>query len=97
MELKTIQRKIRGGHYTITDHALIESFKDGVDLDDILRVISTGKVVETYPDRQRILMHGKTRKKKSLHVVIEHTGEEPAIVTVYVPDLKLWTKGGLRK
>ena len=93
MKLRAIQNKIRTGHYTITDHALIESFKDGVDLDDILHVTLTGRVVETYPGRQRLLIGGRTAKKKRVHVVIEDTGREPAIVTVYVPDSKLWMKG----
>lgn len=36
MNIETIRAKIREGNFSIIDHALIESFKDGITFDDIL-------------------------------------------------------------
>jgi hypothetical protein len=75
----------------------LEAFKDGVDLGDILDVILTGKVIERYPTRNRVLVFGKTKKKQQLHVVVDYSDSEPVIVTVYVPNSQLWEKGKTRK
>ena len=95
--LKNIQKKIQKGQYFVTDHAIQESFSDNIDFQEVLNVIQTGECIETYSDRQRLLMAGKTKLGKMLHIVIDYSVFNPEIITVYKPDLREWKRGKVRK
>jgi len=56
MDIEQIRTKARAGSFNITDHAMIESFKDGISINDILYCIEHGKVIEEYPNRKRYLI-----------------------------------------
>ena len=98
MTIEEVRRKIKIGHFSVTDHALTESFKDEVTIDDILYCVNQGRIIEEYPTRKRCLIYGKLVEKVPLHVVIDYSYEEEInIVTVYIPDSREWINFQIRK
>jgi hypothetical protein len=58
----------------------------------------TGKIIERYPKRRRVLIYGKMPKGIPLHVVCDLS--QPgilAIVTCYIPDEEEWLEYQKRK
>lgn len=98
MKIKAIKARIEAGRFSITDHALTESFKDGVTITDILHALDHGRIIEEYPHRKRCLIYGKSATKVPIHLVVEYSWEEEIdIVTVYIPDPRQWANFLTRK
>lgn len=98
VQINEIRAKIKAGCFSITDHALTESFKDGVTVTDILYGLAHGKMIEEYPHRKRCLIYGKSKNKIPIHMVIDYSCEEELdIVTVYIPDPRQWMNHQTRK
>lgn len=98
MEIDAIRTCIRMGSFFVTDHALIEGFKDGISVADMLHVIQTGKVIERYLVRQRCLIYGRNADAIPVHVVVDFGTERSVdIVTTYIPQRDQWIKGQVRK
>jgi len=87
------QRKLR-----VSLHALWEAYKEGFQGKDIVHAIFKGRVIERYPDRDRVLISGPPAGSHlPLHVVCDYTdADEIVAVTVYVPSRSEW-KGRLGK
>ncbi len=101
-DIEDIREKFHNGEYAVSDHAILEARKDGIEPQTITKlewVATHGKVIEEYCDRQRILMYGELPKEKlPVHIVVEYSfREEPVIVTAYVPDSRYWIKFQIRK
>jgi len=101
-QLETIRERFRKGEYAVSDHAIIEARKDGIEPQTITKlewVAIHGKVVEEYPERERILVYAELPDETlPVHVVIEYAfPEEPVIVTAYFPDSRYWIKDQIRK
>ncbi len=73
----TNPREIRQGQWRISTHAAVEAAKDGVSPKDIKEIVFTGKIIESYPDRQRHLIYGvlPNMSNLSVHVVIDYSDE----------------------
>ncbi len=100
--IEDIREKFRNGEYAVSDHAIIEARKDGIEPHTVKKlewVAIHGKVVEEYSERQRILMYAELQEDKlPVHIVVEYSfREEPVVVTAYVPDSRYWTKFQIRK
>ena len=75
----------------ITTHAQIEAFKDGLLLKHLRHVFEQGEVIEIYPDDNRGLLYDEIAEYSlPVHIVVEDTPEEGAVVTAYVPDKGKW-------
>lgn len=60
IDIEHIKKKFLDGEYSISDHAIIEARKDGIEpntVDKLEWVAINGKVIEEYIDRQRILIY----------------------------------------
>ena len=54
MDLKEIQRLLRGGHYEVSFHAQQERLEEDLDLIQIeVAIIEHGELLEEYPDDPR--------------------------------------------
>jgi hypothetical protein len=100
--IEHIREKFRNGEYAVSDHAIIEARKDGIEPHTVKKlewVAIHGKVVEEYSERQRILMYAELQEDKlPVHIVVEYSfREEPVVVTAYVPDSRYWIKFQIRK
>ncbi|TAL25887.1 MAG: DUF4258 domain-containing protein [Nitrospirae bacterium] len=90
--IEKIRNFIQNEKYEYYTHAITEAKKDGVEPEDIVYVLLTGKIIEKYPDRQRVLVCGKTLSGLPLHVVCNHSDSDMIyIVTVYIPSDEEWT------
>ncbi len=77
--------------YRLYTHAVIEAKKDGVEPEDIVYVLLNGKVIEQYPERNRLLVYGKMLNNVPLHIVCNYSDSELLyIVTVYIPSSIEW-------
>jgi hypothetical protein len=77
----------------ITTHAQVEAFKDGLDLEDLRRVLELGRAIEDYPERSRILLFGRTLGAEiPVHIIVEVGEGEVVIVSSYVPDSREWIR-----
>jgi len=63
------------------------------------RVAVNGKIIEEYPDRERILIYSEIEEDAMpVHIVVDYSEpEEPVIVTSYIPDSRCWIKNKIRK
>jgi hypothetical protein len=92
-ELERLRQDILTGRrrLRITTHAQVEAAKDGLLLADLRHVFETGRIIETYPAEQRMLLYEKTTGHQiPVHVVLEVAPDSGIIVTAYVPDTKRW-------
>ncbi|QTA89084.1 DUF4258 domain-containing protein [Desulfonema magnum] len=97
-----ILARFKSGEYAVSDHAIIEGRKDGIDPKTIKKleyVAINGKIIEEYPERKRILIYSEIEEDNlPVHIVVDYSDlEEPVIVTSYVPDSKYWIKYQIRK
>lgn len=97
-----IRDKFKRGEYAVSDHAIVEGRKDGIDpntIDKLEKVAINGKIIEEYPERERILIYSEIEKYGiPVHIVVDYSElDEPVIVTSYVPDSKYWIKSQIRK
>lgn len=102
--IEKIRNFIQNEKYEYYTHAITEAKKDGVEPEDIIYVLLTGKIIGKYPERQRVLVCGKTLNGLPLHVVCNYSDSDMIyIVTVYIPSDDEWIssyqqrkKGGKR-
>lgn len=97
-----IKEQIKKGEYAVSDHAIIEARKDGIDpktVEKLEKVVLNGKIIEKYPERQRMLIYGVVVEDDlPVHIVVDYSEiEEPVFVTSYVPDSRYWIKFQIRK
>ncbi len=102
--IEKIRNFIQNEKYEFYTHAITEGKKDGVEPEDIIYVLLTGKIIEEYPDRQRVLVYGEMINGIPLHVICNYSDSDILyIVTIYIPSDDEWTcnyqkrkKGGKR-
>lgn len=86
-----MRKLVLEGKYFFYTHALTEAKKDGIEPEDVVYAILTGKVIEEYPDRQRVLVFAMLPHEMPLHVVCDYSQVKVLlVVTVYIPDDRLW-------
>ncbi|MBI2841947.1 MAG: DUF4258 domain-containing protein [Armatimonadetes bacterium] len=82
-------------------HAIQRMFERGISEDEVRHVLSTGEIVEDYPDDypypSQLLLGWCSNRP--VHVVVAHNVDDGAaiIVTVYEPDRALWQPGFKRR
>ncbi len=97
--IKLIRKKILGNEYLITSHAQKRCDGRGISLEEIKYVISTGEIIEEYPDDvpyPSFLILGYVRKNEPLYVLIGH-GELVHIITVHWLDPDKWLNPRTRR
>lgn len=99
---KHTKKRFIDGEYAISDHAIIEARKDGIDpctVEKLEWVAINGEVIEEYVDRKRVLIYAQLKGENlPVHIIVDYSfREEPVIVTAYVPDSKYWLKFKTRK
>ncbi len=101
-DVEYIREKFRKDEYAVSGHAIVEARKDGIEPRTVKKlewVAVHGKVIEEYPERQRLLIYAELPDEKlPVHIVVDYSfPEEPVIVTGYVPDNRYWIKSQIRK
>lgn len=98
MTIDQIWELIEKESYYFYTHCLVEAKKEGIGPEDILYCLLTGKIIEKYPERKRVLIYSILRDGIPLHIVVDLSQEDVLmIVTCYIPDDKEWIKYQKRK
>ena len=95
MTIEAIQEQVNRGDYFVLSHAVTHGLKEGFAPYDIMTAVLNGKIIEQYPDAQRVLVCGRVQLMQNvsiyLHVVCECADPvSVAFVTAYIPDEKYW-------
>lgn len=77
--------------YGFTEHARDRMRQLGISVDDVLRIIGDGDVIERYPGRNGQLLLGWVADRP-VHVPVVRSEHHAVtlVVTVYVPDATRW-------
>ncbi len=102
VDIENIRKRFLDGEYSISDHAIMEARKDGIEPNTVEKlewIAINGDVIEEYIDRERILIYGNlVDDNLPVHIIVDISFlEEPVIVTSYVPDSRYWIKYKIRK
>lgn len=87
MDIEKIKAKVTANQYVYTHHAEIERIADELKFTEIEEALSTGQILEQYPDTGRgesCLILGFSNDVP-IHVVCGWRGDKIAIITVYIP------------
>jgi len=100
--IEHLKKRFLDGEYAISDHAIIEAWKDRIDpctVEKLEWVAINGEVIEEYVDRKRVLVYAELKEEKiPVHIVVDYSfWEEPVIVTSYIPDSRYWIGYKIRK
>ena len=89
--IEKIRHFIKNEKYEFYTHAITEAKKDGVEPEDIIYVLLTGKIIERYLERQRVLVYGEMMNGLPLHVACNYSDPDMIyVVTVYIPSDAEW-------
>jgi hypothetical protein len=100
--VENIRKRFSAGEYAISDHAIIEARKDGIEpctVEKLEWVAINGDIIEKYIDRKRVLIYAALKEEDlPVHIIVDYSySEEPVIVTAYVPDSRYWLNFKKRK
>lgn len=72
-DIEFIREKFRKGEYAVSDHAITEARKDGIEPNTVKKLewaAINGKVIEEYPERDRTLIYAELEQDKlPVHVI----------------------------
>ena len=98
ISIEYIREFVRDENYEFYGHAITEAKKDGVEPEDVVYVLLTGKIIESYPKRHRVLVLGTMSNGLPLHVVCDYSDKDIMYIpTVYIPSDEDWTNNYQRR
>ena len=77
--IENIRDFVRNEDYEFYSHAITEAKKDGVEPEDVVYVLLTGKIIERYPKRRRVLVYGTMLNGLPVHVVCDYSDKDITI------------------
>ena len=91
--LKSIREKAVAQQVRITQHAQQEMTAEAILMDDVLRILFDGQIIENDPDHRRgacCLMHGLDPANRYIHIVCTTANPMLIIITAYLPLPPKW-------
>jgi len=83
---------IESGEILISHHARVRMFERNVSTDDLIAVISSGEIIEEYPEDEpcpSVLIMGSINIV-AYHTVIAVCTDHIRVITVYIPEEDKW-------
>jgi len=95
MDMEDIRQLIRASRYQVKLHAVQHALQEGFDESAMCEAILNGIIIESYPERRRVLICGRYTigidDAMYLHLVCEQTyPDQITIVTAYIPSGREW-------
>jgi hypothetical protein len=104
MDIDRVRALVRDGAYLVKRDAILHAIKEGFNRDDMVAAILSGRIIEEYPERERVLICGPTSLSPItvtviyLHVVCEYSDPNYVqVVTAYIPDELSWEWPSFRR
>lgn len=100
MTLKILREQAAAQQVRITQHAQREMVEEAIRLDDLIVVITNGRIIENYPDHRRgacCLVHGLDATGRDIHVVCTTAQPWLIIITAYLPKAPKWVSPTQRR
>lgn len=101
--LQQLGSLVSQGEVLISEHGYEEAAADNIGIDDIMKGIANGQVIEHYPEYHKgpcVLLLQKDKTGKPVHVLwgIPTGCSSPAVViTAYRPDPARWSADFIRR
>ncbi|MGH7596956.1 MAG: DUF4258 domain-containing protein [bacterium] len=97
MDIAIIRERVRAGNYFAKGHAIQHALKEGFERKDMVEAVLNGKIIEEYPEDQRVLICSRVNLLDNiviyLHVVCEYVDRVYVeFVTAYIPADNLWER-----
>ena len=99
MKIEGIRVKIEAGQYRFSDHAVKNMIKRSIDRYEIEEAVSSGEIIEEYPDDKyspSCLIYGKTKSGRDLHIQLSQP-PSVVIITAYEPEETEWIDYKVRR
>jgi len=93
MEIQAIKQLREINKIRWTNHALVRLIQRGITIDEITHALSSGTIIEQYPDdypHPSCLVMGKSQTNHPIHIVCGLSEEEIWIITAYHPNPHQW-------
>jgi hypothetical protein len=87
-----IAELIESGEILVSHHARIRMFERNVSTDELIAIISSGEIIEEYPDDEpcpSVLIMGFI-DAVAYHTVIAVCRDHIRVITVYIPEQDNW-------
>jgi hypothetical protein len=102
IDIKSIIESINANRFRITDHADEEALNDHIPLSEVLDMISSGEILEQYPEDKpypSCLIFSKLEGGDPIHTVwaFNHATNSSVLITTYRPDPARWIDGKIRR
>ena len=99
--IEEIRAKIQSGQFELSKHAVEQSIRRQISVQELREAIASGEIIEDYPEDKygpSCLMQGFTQAGRPLHI----QGSYPTrpllkIITLYEPDPAEWTDFRIRR
>ena len=91
--LLAVRSQAAAGKYRLTRHSVEEMTSRNISLEEVLRAIACGEILENYPNHQRgacCLLCDVSNVNRPLHIVCTSGQPELIIITAYQPELPKW-------
>lgn len=96
-----IRAKVAAGQYEFSRHAVDQSVRRGITVDEVCQAIAGGEVIEDYPNDKygpSCLILGFTDAGRPFHLQCSYPSRPRVkLITLYEPDPNLWTDYRERK
>ncbi len=93
MDVEKISRLIEAEEINWSQHILERMHKRKIRIDDILKAVKNGEIIEKYPDDApypSCLVLGYTENDESIHVVCALAKNKLIMITAYHPSKEEW-------
>ena len=99
--IEDIQAKVATGNFEFSRHAVDQTLRRRISIQEIREAVASGQVIEDYPADKygpSCLLLGYTRNSRPLHLQCSHPARPLVkIVTVYEPDPAQWVNFAVRR
>lgn len=102
IKFESIIQSIEDKKLRVTDHADEEASNDRIILMEVFDTISSGEIIEQYPDDKpypSCLIFSRLKGEDPIHTVwaFNQTTQSSVLITIYRPDPQKWIGGKIRR
>ncbi len=93
IDINLLRAMNRPEQIALTEHARVRLNERGISVNDIIKCISDGEIIEQYETDKPLpscLVLGLSVNNKYIHVVVSHDSDYIYLITAYYPAAERW-------